>query len=188
MLVNHSIDCKVKSLDSKMVLVEIIPPADGKKEDKIVLSCIVAVVLTASSLLFWLYPPKSNHKPTIPQGMHAHLTSLANATDEILMMSEMGEKFPSLSELVNFDIAPFTQQNIGNLSVVSWQQVDHCFIGETHINQVDYQMRLIVGDTSGASIAWRVAQPDTLEELCSVQANKTWHTLNSTSNNQLHSH
>ena len=185
---NHSIDYKVESLDSEMVLVEIIPPADGKKEDKIVLSCIVAVVLTASSLLFWLYPQKSNHKPAIPQGMHAHLTSLANATDEITMMSEMGEKFPSLSELVNFDIAPFTQQTIGNLSVVSWQQVGHCFIGETHINQVDYQMRLIVGDTSGSSITWRVARPDALEELCSMQTDHTWHSLNSTSNNQLHSH
>ena len=185
---NQTIDCKDDLTPSGDVVVEVVPPADGVVENRVVLMCVVSIIVVASSLMFWLYPAQKTNEVLIPKGLHAHLTSLSIAADEISMMMELDMGVPALSELSDLEIAPFTQNAIASLPNVSWAQANHCFIGDTQISNTHYQIRLIFDENNSASTGWRIADALSVDELCSSQNITLWRDSNAINPNHLHSH
>ncbi|WP_435250394.1 DUF6162 family protein [Vibrio sp. nBUS_14] len=185
---NQTIDCKDELALSGDAVVEVVPPADGVVENRVVLMCVVSIIVIASSLLFWLYPAQKEQEVIIPEGLHAHLTSLSIAADEISMMMELDMGVPTLSELSDLEIAPFAQNAIASLPNVSWAQANHCFIGNTQISNTDYQIRLIFDENNSASTDWRISDALSVDELCSPQNMTLWRDSNAINPNHLHSH
>ena len=185
---NQTIDCKEELTSQDDVIVEVIRPADGIVENRIVLLSVISILVFASSLMFWLYPVQKSNEVLIPKGLHAHLTSLSNAADEITMMMELDMGVPTLSDLVDLEIAPFTPNAIQSLPDIVWKQTNQCFVGDTHIKQSHYQIRLIFDESNQASTGWRIADQLSLSELCSLSDTTQWRESNAINQTHLHSH
>lgn len=167
---------------------EVVKSADGKQEDRFVFGSIILVLLVAASLLHWLYADQGGEKTIIPKGLQQHLTSLSNAADELSMMLEFGEPLPSLTALKEMGVEPFFDAGIGNMSKVLWQQMGSCYVGETQIEGVNYQIRLLITPGERPTTDWRLARSDVMSNLCKQPAQDHWHNVTSLNQNLLHRH
>lgn len=166
--------------------IETVPPANGRLEDKVVLSIVIALFILSSSLLYLLYGAPNNNKVIVPKGLHQHLTALSNAADELSIGLEFGDTLPSIDTLIADNIAPFSGQAIGHMSAVEWQQHGHCYLGHTLVDNSDYQMRLLFSNQNGADIAWREHQKESLEQACSDNEKSSWNPVNTLSVSHSH--
>jgi bacterioferritin (cytochrome b1) len=150
--------------------IEHIPSWNGKHEDKIVLSAILVILLVATALLWLRYQENVNHSTVIPKAITQSLTELSNASEEIAILQSLEGFVPSLNELKDLGIAPFSPERLKNKLQFHWQQFNHCFVATTSTKSENqkatsnknikqhYQFRLLLTATSNIkeSVTYKV--------------------------------
>jgi len=165
------------STESALLNIEQVPAWNGNKEDKVVFSAIIAILVIATALLWLRHQENTVHSIVIPKAITQSLTELSNAAEEIIMMQSLEGLQPSLNELKELDIAPFAPERLTNKLDLHWQQFHHCFIATAPASapptaakssnntptqtRTHYQFRLLIDDSLGAEdlityqIDWR---------------------------------
>lgn len=139
------------------LFVEVVPPANGKREDRIVLSLCIAILALAASLMLWLYPSSNTQFLVVPRPVLASLTALSNAGEELLLIKDIEGETPELLNLAAMGLAPFSASSLKHSLKLSWAQQGDCFIGLTDApnpDQPSYLLRLRL-DKQQAITEWR---------------------------------
>ncbi|MEM7564036.1 MAG: hypothetical protein AAF353_13445 [Pseudomonadota bacterium] len=131
-----------ESTDSSSMSVETVTPWNNRLEDRLVFSLIGVILLIAVVLLQWLYPAQISVDKRVPGELRHALTTLGNAAEEILMLSELDGHIPLLSELADHGITPFAEQQWPGATELQWHQFENCFIGDVRLSEFSYQLRL----------------------------------------------
>lgn len=143
--------------------VEVVPPANGKREDRIVFSLCIGILALAASLMLWLYPSSNTQFVAVPKPVLASLTALSNAGEELMLLRDIEGQTPELLNLAAMGIAPFSASSLKHSLKLSWAQQGDCFIGITEQSiqgQPSYLLRLRL-DKQQASSEWRALDEHT---------------------------
>lgn len=128
--------------------VETVGPKDGKLEDKLVFGGAILILLCAASLLYWLYPPQNHQFQAIPKPIRATLTALSNAGEELQILQEFEDSYPSLSSIKSMDISPFSGTTLMNAPEFNWGHDSNCYIGQSLLDKQIIQIRLELPNVS----------------------------------------
>lgn len=135
-------------------IIERVKPDDGRQESYWLVASIL-IILSIASVVLQLNqaaaPTAQKHLSLNVEGK-AVLTALSNAADEILFMSE-GESLPSVEELMEQGIPPFTDGS-GTFSAYQWQQPQpDCYFGRSNLSGAQEFVLKISADHS--TVYWR---------------------------------
>ncbi|USD67272.1 hypothetical protein [Vibrio sp. SCSIO 43136] len=158
--------------------IEVISPADGKREDKVVLSTIAILFVIAAVLIVTIYRHDNIKISHIPKGLQQHLTSLSNSAEELILLSSIDGKTPTLDDLIDMGIEPFTPPLVSTLESVSWQQQRNCFLGSVSVGENQYQLRLSLSEALTAEVLWRPHFKESLDHACSETSSNEWFSIN----------
>ena len=140
---------------------------DNKTEDKCFVFTIIAILLLAATLLFWLVKDDGKEINLLPKEITPVINQLSSTADEIsfLIAAELLPKHPNLLQLQQEAISPFDSRDFSSPLL-------GCFITDiksdlttdaaTHTTEVatavvQYQVALWLDD-KGYRLAWRAPQ------------------------------
>jgi hypothetical protein len=136
---------------------ELILPDDGRYETRWLMLSIVFIIFLAGVVLQY-----NQYQSTAPVKHlaldaigKAVLTSLMNAADEIQFLSEAGEAWPEVSELIENETPPFSDK-IGNTAAYTWKKLSpFCYLGSAaNGDSPQFLMRFI----NNPEIYWHMGQ------------------------------
>ncbi|KZX75624.1 hypothetical protein A3715_11605 [Oleiphilus sp. HI0009] len=122
---------------------------DGKLEDKLVFGFSALTLLIAAILLYSLYGHPQADFTAVPKPIRAALTSLSNAGEEIQMVRAIEGRIPSVDELSELGIQPFSSTHLESLIQFHWAQVTTCYVGQTQIKTHRYFIKLELPNGAG---------------------------------------
>lgn len=135
--------------------IEVVQTNDGQQEDRIVFGGLFVMLLSAALLLSYLYPGIDNDFVPIPKALRASLTSLSNAGEEIAILREFENHYPSIEELKSAAVEPFSSVQLKQALAITWQHQGNCYLGTASDGEHDYQLRLRL-DNAVQPVQWRV--------------------------------
>ncbi|MEM7206802.1 MAG: hypothetical protein AAF434_03165 [Pseudomonadota bacterium] len=140
-------------------MIEIVQPFNHQREDRVVFTVILIVLFFAAVLMSWLYPWQDSVDNGPPKVLLHTLTTLGNAADEMLMLSELERDIPSLDELRQQGVSPFDGGELVTSNKSNWAQHAECFLGFVDADGGDqFQLRLMFSGQSAApayEMSWR---------------------------------
>ena len=96
---------------------ETVPPWNGQKEDKVVFSLALFIIVLAALLLWMRQPAETKKAPVLPAELRQVVTELSIAVEEIQMLQSLEGVHPSLSNLADMGIAPFTDSALSLIHI-----------------------------------------------------------------------
>lgn len=127
------------------VVREVIPLTDSHKENRYFFLTLIGILLSAA-LLLWFTGHKDHHTIRLPNHLSNLATQLSIASDELAMLQdiEMVSQQPSLTELLDNELAPFTAEHFVMAG-------ENCFV----IDKQEVQLRLIKLYNEPWQVQWR---------------------------------